>query len=439
MSLVYPRSASAHPIDGRSSVRSLYRVLVLGHFALSSLFAVLAPFPAGFDELAHVSYVVHVRERQELVASFDEMLLAEPDKPSAWSAQRNYLNRPSFYYVALGMIPGPAGAPPHLLLLRLVNACLSSGALALALRIGLQAAWPASAQALFGVILATVPTLAILGGLVTNDNLAWLGGALCCLGAHGLLRDGLSGGRLSMAIGGFALASLAKLTAALLCGGLMAGALAALWLREKRCVFLDRRVLITLALASLAMLPYLAFWTQYGSPAPYTGGQAEVLQSRLAEIPEWQAQRYEFARYAAHFLLSLLMFWPPLVPRADLQILLLAAPSICVLSAALGAWIALCGGRGAERDPTALFVLCGALALGVVMAIHLGFAFERHLETGWLKGIYPRYYFPLLPVFAAACATAAAHPSLRWIVGPIMLLSIGYAAVAAVQVARGLL
>jgi hypothetical protein len=134
----------------------------------------------------------------------------------------------------------------------------------------------------------------------------------------------------------------------------------------------------------------------------YTGGQAEMLQSRLAEIPEWQAQRYEFARYAAHFLLSLLMFWPPLVPRTGLQILLLAAPSICVLCALLGASIALRGSRGAERDPTALFVLCGALALGVVMAIHLGFTFERHLETGWLKGIYPHYYFPLLPVFPPA-------------------------------------
>ena len=40
-------------------------------------------------------------------------------------------------------------------------------------------------------------------------------------------------------------------------------------------------------------------------------------------------------------------------------------------------------------------MLCGVLALAAIMVIHLGFTFERHLETGWLKGVYPRYYFPL--------------------------------------------
>ncbi len=436
MSQVCPRSACDRPIDHRLAIRWLYRLLVLGHFGLAVAVAALAPFPAGFDELAHVSYATHVRERRELVPAFDEMFLLEADDPSAWSTQPNYLNHPSFYYVALSLLPGP-GRPPRVLLLRLVNACLSTAGLALALRIGLQAAWPTSARALFGIMLATVPTLAILGGLVTNDNLAWFGGALCCLGAYGLLRDGVSGRRLAIWTGGFVLASLAKLTAALLCGGLVAATLGALWLQQGSRMLLERRLLIALALGSIALVPYLAFWIHDGSPAPYTAGQAAILQSRLAEIPEWQAQRFGFARYALHFVLSLLMFWPPLVPRAELQILLLAVPLICGLLAVLGTGIALGRIRGPERDPAALFVVGGVGALAVVMAIHLGFAFERHLETGWLKGIYPRYYFPLLPVVPAACALAAARPGWRWTVGLITVLVTGYEALAVTEVARG--
>jgi hypothetical protein len=238
---------------------------------------------------------------------------------------------------------------------------------------------------------------------------------------------------------GFALAALAKLTAALLCGGLLAAALVALWLGQGPRALLDRRVLIAVALGLIAIVPYVALWMDYGSPAPYTAGQAAKLQSRLLEIPEWQEERIGLARYAAHFAFSLLMLWPPLVPRTGLQILLLAVPAVGALLAALGVGLSLRGVRRPARDPAALFVLCGAIALGAVMAIHLGFTFERHLETGWLKGIYPRYYFPLLPVFSAACAIAATRLDLRWIAGLIIVSWVGYQAVAGVEVAHDLL
>jgi hypothetical protein len=437
MSAAHASFAALSPFSGLS-IGLLYRLLLAAHLVLCLLFALLAPFPAGFDEQAHFSYVAHVFARHDVTPSFDEMFLVEADDPSAWGTERNYLNHPSFYYVALAGLAQSLGGvlPTPFLWMRLVNACLSTAALALALRIGLRAGWPASAQAAFGVMLVTVPTLPILGGLVTNDNLAWFGGALCCLGAFELLRDGFSVRRVAMLTGGFALASLAKLTAALLCGGLVVGVIAALAARDGWPLLGDWRLWLMLALGALALLPYLWLGAQYGSPAPYTLGQAAILESRLAEIPQWRDQRFDLPRYAAHFLLSLLMFWPPLVPRTGAAVLLLSAPLICLSAMAAGIAIALRALARRRPDAAELFVLCGVLALAATMVIHLGFTFERHLETGWLKGVYPRYYFPLLPVLPAAAAILAARLRSPMVAGLLMVLSLGYAGIGGLDVVR---
>ena len=49
-------------------------------------------------------------------------------------------------------------------------------------------------------------------------------------------------------------------------------------------------------------------------------------------------------------------------------------------------------------------MICGVIAMTAMLAVHLEFTFARHQETGWLRGVYPRYYFPLLPILPAACA-----------------------------------
>jgi 4-amino-4-deoxy-L-arabinose transferase-like glycosyltransferase len=433
----FSRSAAPDRFSGLS-IGLLYRLLLVAHLGLCVLFALLAPFPAGFDEQAHFSYIAHILERHEVTPSFDEMFLVEADDPSAWGTERNYLNHPAFYYVALAALAQSLGGvlPNSWLLMRLANACLSTAALALALRIGLRAGWPASAQAAFGMMLVTVPTLPILGGLVTNDNLAWFGGALCCLGAFELLRDGFSAGRAAMLTGGFALASLAKLTAALLCGGLVVGVMVVLAARDGWLLLVGWRLWLVLGLGALALVPYLWLWAQYGSPAPYTLGQAAVLESRLAEIPQWREQRFGLPRYAAHFLLSLLLFWPALVPRSGAAVLLLAAPLMCLCAMAAGIALALRALARRRPDAAELFVLCGVLALAATMAIHLGFTFERHLETGWLKGVYPRYYFPLLPVLPAAGAILAARLRSPTMAALLMVLSLGYAGIGGLEVVR---
>jgi hypothetical protein len=315
---------------------------------------------------------------------------------------------------------------------------MSPCALALVLQIGMRAGWPVSARVVFGVVAATVPTLPVLGGLVTNDNLAWFGGALCCLGAFSVLQEGPSRSALAKLVGGFALASFAKLTAAMLGGGLLTGTLAALAMRDGWRSLASRRVLIGLAFAALALLPYVHFWAEYGSPAPYTTGQAAFLEERLAEIPKWRQQRYDLPRYVSHFFVSLLLFWSPLLPRTGFEFMLLVAPLSCLALAAAGFLLAVRSVRRGSRDPAEMLVLCGVIAIAAVLAIHLGFTFARHLETGWLKGVYPRYYFPLLAVLPAACAVAVARRNSWPIATLAVVLSLGFAGYAGLDVVRTL-
>ena len=113
-----------------------------------------------------------------------------------------------------------------------------------------------------------------------------------------------------------------------------------------------------------------------------------------------------------------------------------AAPLASLLLAGGGLLIAIDSVRRGSREPAAMLVLCGASATLVVLAIHLDFTFARHLETGWLKGIYPRYYFPLLVIIPAACAIAVARLRSWPIAALIVAASLGFAGLSGLDLAQ---
>jgi hypothetical protein len=246
-----------------------------------------------------------------------------------------------------------------------------------------------------------------------------------------LLAGARSGAIWATVAAGVLIAGLAKLTAALLCGLLLAFALTRLIASTGFAVLRSRGAALCLGAAALGLAPYLLLVLEHGSPAPFTAGQAALLASRLAEMPEWQASRLDFWPYFAHFGQSLLVYWPAQTPASTTEVALLALPAACLglsLIAVLGALRATAGGR--RDDPTASFVLCGTLAITVMFAVHVGFTFARHQETGWLRGVYPRYYFPLLAVLPAACAwlidrlSRASHR--RALAGVVIAATVGY-------------
>jgi hypothetical protein len=396
--------------------------------------ALFGEFPFPFDEHAHFSYAWHVLQTGEILPSLDDLRLIDAGSLARWSDDSNYVNHPSAYYVLMAWAAASFGLSPDQLVLpwRLLNVALAVGGLALVLRLGQEAGWSAPAHAAFIVLIAFNPTLPVLGGIISNDNLAFFGGSLCCLGSFRLLSGYCTRAVWLTAGSGLLIAAFAKLTAALLCGLLLGCALA--WLVAARGFVELRRwpAVFCLILCCLTLVPYLPFLLQYGSPAPFTAGQAAKFASRLAELPQWQGERLGLSAYVLHFLGSLLVYWPPITPVSRAQTTLLALPATCLILSLVGVLGAVVATRRRATDPTARFVICGVIAMTAMLAVHLEFTFARHQETGWLRGVYPRYYFPLLPILPAACAWLIHHCASRaqaWaLAGLVITFSLCYEA-----------
>ena len=431
--MVAAAGTSAHAGRAWVGVDRLFWIALVIFAGRCLVVAWFGPFPNAYDEQAHFSFALHVLQTGEIIPSFDDLRLIDPAMPGRWTEQGNYLNHPSPYYVLMAAAAAPfeLAAADLIRLWRLLNVVLAAVGLALILRLGREAGWSAPAQAAFVALIALNPTLPVLGGIVSNDNLAFLGGALTCLGVFRLLAGARSVGVWMTVAAGVLIASLAKLTALLLCSLLLAFTLARLVATSGLAALGSRRAGLCLCAAALGLVPYLLLVLEHGSPAPFTAGQAAVLASRLAEMPEWQASRLGFWPYVGHFGQSLLVYWPPVTPAGTAQMALLALPAACLglsLIGVLGALRSAAG--GGSDDPTAQFVVCGALAMAVMAGIHLEFTFARHQETGWLRGVYPRYYFPLLAVLPAACAwliERGARETQPWAAAAVVIVpTVGY-------------
>jgi hypothetical protein len=353
-----------------------------------------------------------------------------------WLEQRNHLNHPPGYYWLMAMLAqAPLPDAGLVLGLRLANVALSTGAIAAALWMAARSGWSPAAQLSFIALVVFVPTLPVLGGIVSNDNLALLGGVIGCAGAFVLLQGERGRRPWALMAVGLLLAGLAKLTAGLLCALLLAIVLAAR-LRQRGLGALSVPGLCALALAAgLASAPYLALWLSHGSPAPMTEGLQALLDARLADagpLPEHLSP----GAYVLHFLTSLLVYWPPSTPASRLELGLLAAPLVTLLLCLAGVVLAFRAPAGLPSDPTRALVACGAIALIVLMLVHFAFAYGLHLETGWHRAVHPRYYFPALPILPAAFALllmqVRSAARARWLAGAGIASTIGYALLAGI-------
>lgn len=180
-----------------------------------------------------------------------------------------------------------------------------------------------------------------------------------------------------------------------------------------------RKIDIAILAVSLAAAaaPYIAFTLHYGSPAPNTPAQIELLQSGAATTGWGAEPRMGPTTYTIVFLKNFLAEWmPSLKPRHPFQLALLVLPGATLAFAAAGtllSWRAIRTGRRGGSD-TEMMVAAGMLAIVATLMIHIAFSYQRHLETGWMMDAYPRYYLPMIAIVPLAAITFAnAVPSAR--------------------------
>lgn len=259
-------------LDPLTPIRSTFVVrpkllagVLLAAFLLSAVFqAFTKDIASGFDEVAHVSFVAQI-QTCACIPPLTGLQLVDP-ATMQFTSEANYLNHPSSYYGLLALGPDITGALPAY---RLLNAAMIAAALLLMFGTVFTAVREDHYRIVGVVLVGSVPVLAQLGASVSNDNLAILGGALVSYGAARYLIS-FSFSSLRLICAGLLLAALAKLTGLILCGTFIV--LLLVQLRPPA-----RHVAVVAFALSISVLPYVALWLTYGSPAPETPGQLQML------------------------------------------------------------------------------------------------------------------------------------------------------------------
>jgi len=313
-------------------------------------------------------------------------LTVRADNPRLWSAARNHLNHPAFYYLLLAPL---AAVGDGVLATRLANVAIATAALALAIAAGWRSLADTRARIAFAVIAASFPKAALIAGMINNDNLSALAGAMVFAGLAGLPAAEW------LIAGGLVVAGWAKLTT-LVAMAAVVGAHATLG--GPRAI-VSRRTALAIAAAVLGFLPYVVMRVTTGAFVPVN---LSVYRAPLAARPHWDA-----VTYAAEFGRAFVLKWPAAeasLPLAVAGLLIAAALGM----AAAGAVVA-----PAQRRLVGAFLI----ATLVTFAIHLGFGWQAFRTYGDMTIAQTRYYNVLWPGIAlggAALIGRLAYRTRAW-------------------------
>jgi hypothetical protein len=281
------------------------------------------------------------------------------------------------------------------------------------------------------VPLGCIPVLVPLAGTVTNDNLAFCGGAVALVGVWQLLTTGRES-FLALALAGVVLAGWAKLSGLLLSAGLVSGVVAYLvWRRQSpwtRTLTGTSTCIIAVALVfTLAAAPYIEFILRYGSPTPETPARIALLTDGARAAGWADLPRQSFPHYLVYFIGAFVADRTPMLgARSDLNYAALVIPVETLGCALAGLAVALRRLWHRRESVLDVVVIAGALAIGVTFAIHVTYSYGRYAATGWPMDAYPRYYLPLIAIVPLACLSLLAGlPTPRWRNGLLAFLVTG--------------
>jgi hypothetical protein len=368
------------------------------------------PFPGALDELEHISYAAYLQEAGRLLPKFEVQRRLFPDDLGSWDIRPNYIGHPSPFYVFVGLFLDRALPPDQAVLApRLASAGMVLVGVALALHRGRRHfGRDPLALAVFCGLLALCPKLLAVAGQVSNDSLAFLGGALAYWGTGDKERRRLGSAAIVL---GLTFALWAKLSA-----GLAVGA----WLGIMFLTAAPYRYRLLAPLGcgiAVGVVPYLFMIWNYGALVP-------VAAENFGNID----QMNNFAGYLPTFLLTMGFMWsisPTHVWSAsqagDIATITLFWAMICCV--ALGGWLAWRRGRGT----CAVIAAVAPVAFALILPIHLWFASTSLGHS--LPAASFRYYLPLWPPLAHAAAFSIAAAPARW--HRVVLAGIAFASLAA--------
>jgi 4-amino-4-deoxy-L-arabinose transferase-like glycosyltransferase len=392
-------TAAYIPVDEQKNIlvrNTIYTFFFLFYLTSAVTVSLIEPYPVDMDELAHYSYVRHSADVREIFTDHDASFLLEKDNPDKWSNTSNYLSHPSLYYLSLGIIFNITGDNPahEIALLRSANVILSASAITLLFLLGTRLFKTPLTHLVYAAAISMLPKMAIVGGIINNDNLALFGAACAFLGTQRFLEDRITPGTAILTGSGFALAALAKLTAGLSIGLMVMFAHAS---QFRRFQATNRKGLLYLSIISVFVLagvfPYLVNYITIGKPI-YINDAAYALP-----YLEYQLT-LNTGEFIQHFFRRLVEKWAAYEPSNFFQILSFFIVLLLALTGTLR-----CLSHKRQSQPLRLLITCSLAATLIMLVIHIHHLHDMYFKTGHLGGATVRYYIPVWPAIAMAAAS----------------------------------
>ena len=381
-------------------------VALLFHLCGAAWVMATVPFPSAIDEAQHVSYIIKMGEAPTLFPRFDQLFVVDPTLSQATDAP-NYLPHPSPYYHMMSWIDDPASpVERRISAWRIANAVLSTIGVAFMLLAGMRLLLAPTSFALYAAMVVMFPKLAVVGGMINNDNLGVLATGIAIFG---LARWQGTTDRCAAALMalGMALAGWTKLTVLLMVGiAFVAAEALRLW-RERAWPNM-RDAAIIVAGGAIAAIPTFQNLLTYGRPL-FISPTANFVDP--AERPA-----IGFAHYAVHFLRAMWLKWSAFEPMQLVQ-----GPSLVATLAAAAFVLArlvrtMQCPTAIEVDPEANRIAAAyVISTVLTLALHIFFGWQAFQAIGDMAHPQPRYYYGVWPGLALTAAIAVmALPAGRW-------------------------
>ncbi len=346
--------------------------------------ALMGRFPATLDELQHLSYIRSMESSPQIFTRFDDLRVLDASG-TRFTQTGNYLDHPSPYYLL--MAPVDRMLNGSILGLRLVNLGLSLCAVALMLTAGFSVLKGWKERAVFAAALVLFPKLAVIGGLINNDNGALIATGLGFLALIAWQRAPGSKAALLLAVA-LALCGWTKLTVLLMIAfATLIGEALRLWAGAKRPGL--GALAIVGAGFGVAALPSLANIAAYG----------RVLHHWTAfYVPPAQRISLSVAGYTAIFLRDMVDKWPAVEPGTTLaQLSLYLVLGLATAAVAVGLRRVRAADSGIEIDAAWRTGCAMILAVAPILLLHLQFGWHTFVEDGYVGIAQTRYYYGLWP------------------------------------------
>ena len=374
----------------------LYALFLLFAFYKVSYYKEHVKFAYPPDELAHLSYIQYVHTHpSEFIPHFKEMVMINNQKAG------NYLSHPSMYYELMDVVYDETKSIIHNVQnFRDLNMLLFMASFLLLLYLGFSSSLGILGHFTYLSVITSIPMSAYLGGSITNDNLAVLGGMLFILGLKRALEERYDNLTYFILAMGIFIGYFSKLTVAIL----IFFALILFFIYTyllKNSFKISKLQVSMLALFALPVLAYQFYIFDYFHalvPTFNVTHPEEYLKSGFY-VPEeyrhyltnleWldRMKRYViegwFNMHSHHSLIK-----SSIIEYSGLFILHILAIIALFFKC--------------KESPKTYCILgkIGLISLILLMVVQYIFSYKAHLSSGYMGGLQPRYLLPFMFSFA---------------------------------------